>query len=133
MAMEYIDNICTQVENGNTHILWPYQTGVAMRNLFERMYWRRIWIIQEILLARQTWVLCGSRIFSWTNLENLVDFIDNLKTLRHTTYVKPIRLVLNTAAIPLIRQKKRMDKLTGFVAERPHRDISTYAELRSQR
>jgi hypothetical protein len=39
--------------------------------LFRRAYWRRIWIIQEILLAQELIVICGSVQFQWTPLEAL--------------------------------------------------------------
>jgi hypothetical protein len=41
---------------------------IALAQLFEREYWTRCWILQELVLARRTWFLCGSDI---THLETL--------------------------------------------------------------
>ncbi|KAI1339422.1 HET-domain-containing protein [Xylariaceae sp. FL0016] len=40
----------------------------AVARLFDRPYWRRLWVRQEIALARAIWVLCGDALMSWDAL-----------------------------------------------------------------
>jgi hypothetical protein len=39
----------------------------AFRELSYRSYWRRMWIIEEILLPRRLLLMCGTRIISWAD------------------------------------------------------------------
>ncbi|KAJ9658239.1 hypothetical protein H2198_003812 [Neophaeococcomyces mojaviensis] len=40
----------------------------ALEDLLGRSYWTRLWIIQEIVLAKRLWLFCGSRYISWHDL-----------------------------------------------------------------
>jgi hypothetical protein len=40
----------------------------AARRLFHRDYWKRAWILQEIVFSKQASVLCGSKHVSWEEL-----------------------------------------------------------------
>jgi hypothetical protein len=44
--------------------------GDAIFSLFSRVYWRRIWIIQEVLLAREIRIVCGPRCMNWNKLNS---------------------------------------------------------------
>ncbi|KAH6667514.1 heterokaryon incompatibility protein-domain-containing protein [Halenospora varia] len=37
----------------------------AVRDLLNRDYWTRVWIIQELILAQEIIVLCGTRLIHW--------------------------------------------------------------------
>jgi len=54
-----------------SHSIWDKHEEDALLRLLSKTYWRRVWIIQEILLARDLVVYCGSRRFSWSSLEAL--------------------------------------------------------------
>ncbi|KAF4635896.1 hypothetical protein G7Y89_g2193 [Cudoniella acicularis] len=41
----------------------------AVRTLCNRGYWRRVWIIQELLLAREIIILCDTRLLHWEWLD----------------------------------------------------------------
>lgn len=50
------------------HIFWDYiklcldvRSWIVVRMLFCRPYWRRMWVVQEVLLSRRTILCCGSR------------------------------------------------------------------------
>jgi hypothetical protein len=44
----------------------------ALENLFaKRAWWRRLWVVQEIALARQVRLICGSRTLDWSFIEAL--------------------------------------------------------------
>ncbi|KAI7777344.1 hypothetical protein LA080_003740 [Diaporthe eres] len=45
-------------------------------SLFDRPYWKRTWVIQEFLLARDATLLCGYRAVPYSKAESLVDQLD---------------------------------------------------------
>ncbi|CZR66461.1 uncharacterized protein PAC_16362 [Phialocephala subalpina] len=45
--------------------LWQWQ---ALGHLFARLYWRRVWIRQEVAMATEVYVLCENRTNKWTTL-----------------------------------------------------------------
>ncbi|KAG9239390.1 heterokaryon incompatibility protein-domain-containing protein [Amylocarpus encephaloides] len=40
----------------------------SLVNLFEREYWKRIWVVQEVLNARKIAVYCGADAISWSKM-----------------------------------------------------------------
>ncbi|XXG98962.1 hypothetical protein Hte_005295 [Hypoxylon texense] len=52
----------------------------ALDALFERPYFRRVWIIQEIVMARETQVLCGTSplTLSWDDLVAVLRYVPDL-------------------------------------------------------
>ncbi|CAO2651232.1 Nn.00g095290.m01.CDS01 [Neocucurbitaria sp. VM-36] len=47
--------------------------SAALRSLFKRDYWSRLWVVQEVFLARKKWVFCGSSKLPWEAYENASD------------------------------------------------------------
>ncbi|PMD51668.1 uncharacterized protein K444DRAFT_544116, partial [Hyaloscypha bicolor E] len=41
--------------------------------LFKRLYWGRTWVVQEIVLATDIYIVSGSRSFSWEILQRAID------------------------------------------------------------
>lgn len=56
----------------------------AMAGFLNRAWWNRIWIVQEIVLAKEALILCGSASLTWTQLEYSLHhtslLLDELKT-----------------------------------------------------
>ncbi|KAI4945605.1 hypothetical protein J4E91_007948 [Alternaria rosae] len=50
---------------------WSEKEAKAISKLYRRRYWSRIWIVQEIVLAREPVVYCGSKKVAWRSLERL--------------------------------------------------------------
>jgi hypothetical protein len=42
-----------------------------VQTLFRRLYWDRLWILQEVLMGQNILVLCGNKSFTWERLEAL--------------------------------------------------------------
>lgn len=61
--------------------IWTREQGRAIRDLCERSYWRRMWVIQEIVHAERITVWCGPKSFTWDVVESLYLI---LKTLQDT-------------------------------------------------
>lgn len=45
--------------------IWNRPAGSAIRRLCTRRYWTRLWILQELLLARKIRLMCGSKVTRW--------------------------------------------------------------------
>lgn len=86
-AMKLIDKISDiGVEEGDMAALLANETHRArwqnVARLFDRSYWRRVWVRQEVALAKGIVVLCGDQMMSWDALieaaiflnENTADF-----------------------------------------------------------
>lgn len=65
------------------HPVWPRSVGAALHALCERRYWRRMWIIQELLHASAIAVRCGTKQFAWSHLEILYT---KLKTFEESNW-----------------------------------------------
>ncbi|RSL98678.1 hypothetical protein CEP52_010234 [Fusarium oligoseptatum] len=59
-----------QGDPGALGMVLDAKTGDAIFSLFSRVYWRRIWIIQEVLLAREIRIVCGPRCMNWNKLNS---------------------------------------------------------------
>ncbi|CAN9172237.1 unnamed protein product [Alternaria alternata] len=45
-------------------------SGPVLQRFFESPYWLRLWIVQEIMLARYIRVICGETLLSWEELRH---------------------------------------------------------------
>jgi hypothetical protein len=57
----------------------------ALRKLFARDYWSRMWILQEVVLAACLTIHCGSKSFKWRALYELYLITPLLEEPGHTT------------------------------------------------
>ena len=48
------------------------QLREANRRFFQREYWTRAWIIQELVVAKEVLLLCGEDVVRWSKFENYV-------------------------------------------------------------
>lgn len=64
VAVSYIEGLSQSTVSAYTRLQHPREYD-ALKALFARPYWRRLWIIQEVVLARNVTFLCGARQLSW--------------------------------------------------------------------
>jgi hypothetical protein len=57
----------------------------SLEALLNRPYWHRIWIVQEVLLARDIWIFCGTRILNWNELFSFFFSNDPILAHKHIT------------------------------------------------
>jgi ankyrin repeat protein len=50
---------------GQRRKIWASHRGSAIRELCQRPYWKRLWVYQELKLARQIQLMCGTRTIAW--------------------------------------------------------------------
>jgi hypothetical protein len=59
----------------------------ALRTLFRRDYWWRIWVVQEVACAKYATVYCGSESISWEVLKTVCDVLEHARqNLRDEIY-----------------------------------------------
>jgi hypothetical protein len=52
-----------------------------IRSIFLREYWSRLWIVQEVILAWEVILQCGTDVIAWDYLDSLVSCIDKIRLL----------------------------------------------------
>ncbi|KAK3368579.1 heterokaryon incompatibility protein-domain-containing protein [Podospora didyma] len=82
------------------------QVRDAVIMLLSRDYWTRIWIVQEILLARQLYILCGNRRIPWAKLSRLFGTIEYALTSRPAKFFIWSSGALKTPAYRLVKTKE---------------------------
>lgn len=108
LAMDFLANESTkplkqQVDDFRP--IWGRQEGKAIRDLFQRPYWRRMWIIQEIIHANRLTVWCGSQRVDWPVLDRLyltIKAIEEENRLAHHEFVTD---VLRSPAFVMVWQR----------------------------
>ncbi|OCK73367.1 HET-domain-containing protein [Lepidopterella palustris CBS 459.81] len=81
----------------------------ALDSLFGREWFTRVWIIQELVVSKDSLVICGNRSFSWTELARAAQFIFQ-HSLTAITQVDP--------RLPIKLEKLRQAHLT-FNGDQP--------------
>lgn len=95
----------------------------AARRLFERPYWKRAWILQEIVFSAQATVLCGAKHVSWRDVgisqlawSKLKGLPENA-VLVHKNQLRMVQLTFysSVAAILLHHSLLRSDNSEGIL------------------
>lgn len=64
--------------------------------LCSRPYWRRLWILQEIILAAEVTIRCGTFRIAWHSLETILEVVKNTSKLQNFLYtnfkMKPLAI-----------------------------------------
>ncbi|ETS81710.1 hypothetical protein PFICI_06712 [Pestalotiopsis fici W106-1] len=85
--------------------IWDSRTAKALSALCERPYWRRMWIIQELLHARKITLWCGTQKSDWSDIEALylkLETIENAHWFAHHEFLIPIK---QSAAATMVWQR----------------------------
>jgi hypothetical protein len=72
LAIDFINHL-NDLEESQSALPTAHYTGKpAFLELLAEPYWRRVWIIQELALARQVTILCGRLETSWSALNRSI-------------------------------------------------------------
>lgn len=85
--------------------VWTREEGKALCHLCERPYWRRMWIIQEIVHAEKITVWCGAKSFEWGILENLYLTLKTLEDMHWFAHHEFAIGVLQSSAAVMVWQR----------------------------
>ncbi|KAG8355395.1 hypothetical protein FVEN_g6877 [Fusarium venenatum] len=84
---------------------WSRQEGRALMHLCNRPYWRRMWIIQEIIYAKDITIWCGSKSCEWSAAESLYLKMKSLEDENWQTHHEYVVQVLQSSAAVMIWQR----------------------------
>jgi hypothetical protein len=85
----------------------------AMLHLIRRQVWAWIWVVQEVMLAKDVVLFCGVQTFTWLSITGLVS---QLRTDSQATASQPDpfrSMMLDTPAVRHIGQKLMWDVLAS--------------------
>jgi hypothetical protein len=91
----------------HSHLFWNQRQAKAVLALYNRPYWTRMWIVQEILLAKDIIIYCGPKIMSWQHVQNFFNDIVKLPAVWKQHY--PITPVLKSPAANIVKAKTTWD------------------------
>lgn len=90
--------------------LSPSRSLEALCRLFYRPYWKRLWIIQELTLAKEIMVQCGEYNFEWKDLarccDNLEQISEHWLTIRDKKIYRLVCKIKDSIPCRLHRQRK---------------------------
>ncbi|KAF8855784.1 HET-domain-containing protein [Acephala macrosclerotiorum] len=90
---------------GRFQSLWSQSQGKALLKLCERNYWRRVWVVQEIMHARDLKVFCGSKSFPWQNINQIFQKLRRVDGRGHTVHHQNAAAVLDSPAAVIVKAK----------------------------
>ncbi|KAF2828583.1 HET-domain-containing protein [Ophiobolus disseminans] len=110
VAMQYMK---TREAFGNREVnykkLWNASKARAVLSLCERVYWRRIWIVQEIMLAKDATVLCGNHRVGFTELQHLISDLQTISDRGRAMHITGVSDVLDSPATTIVKAKSEWD------------------------
>lgn len=85
--------------------VWTPREARALGELCERPYWRRMWIIQEVIHAGKIRVWCGDQSADWTAFDNLYCTLKTLDDMGWSTHHRHAIAVLQSSALTMVWQR----------------------------
>lgn len=90
--------------------VWRSNVGEAIQRLCERAYWTRLWMVQELMLARTISILCGRNRIPWENFELFLHHVDSFPPECRQDHRMAYHLTITSRAMEMIRQVRRGHK-----------------------
>ncbi|PVH75711.1 HET-domain-containing protein [Cadophora sp. DSE1049] len=127
LAMKLLSSITANVQNsanaeaeilarleviGEDRSVQREKSWIALRKLFERPYWKRVWIIQEIFLSHPTTLLCGNEICKWDDICSLITLVttQGVRLHTHEGRIAVVDRLLPPRLLVEIFHRRRQDK-----------------------
>ncbi|KAF2676978.1 HET-domain-containing protein [Lentithecium fluviatile CBS 122367] len=108
IAMDYIERKAARglkPKGPGFQRIWTREEGRALRDLCERPYWRRMWVIQEIVHAKKIAVWCGPQSFTWDFVESLYLKLKGLQDTHWFPHHEFAIQVLQSSAAVMVWQR----------------------------
>lgn len=81
-----------------------YKATEIVESILSSDYWTRIWIVQEIVVAKRISVYCGSKRLGWQSLTDFMTYLSD-QTWAHPSHV---RRLYGTMAMRLVYYKEQV-------------------------
>lgn len=105
------------------HWAWNLVLNKSLLNFLNRDYWRRVWIIQEIILAPHIIIQCGAERLAWVELEIFFSRFNQPNSPRYTPGAvsdmlasAAFRVYLGRMDWPALRRNSGVDVLLSLLA-----------------
>ncbi|KAK7723285.1 hypothetical protein SLS63_008938 [Diaporthe eres] len=85
--------------------VWTPREARALGELCERPYWRRMWIVQEVIHADKIRVWCGEQSADWTAFDRLYRTLKTLDDMSWATHHRHAIAVLQSSALTMVWQR----------------------------
>lgn len=88
LALRFMSFVGTSHRGGpfeELHVYNDYRRELeSIRRLFQRTYWTRLWIIQEVLVANEALIQCGQEVLDWDLFSRCQEYllVPGIKTPR---------------------------------------------------
>ncbi|KAK0260916.1 hypothetical protein LTS09_004692 [Friedmanniomyces endolithicus] len=103
-AMQAIVDFATHQRHPKSRAkFWNSRAGLAVARLCQRAYWTRLWIFQELMLAKSVTILCGGSCVDWIDFCNVMaaeNRIPDTSSPRNRDY----QAVLRSPAMSMVEQ-----------------------------
>jgi hypothetical protein len=110
LAMQFIESQGpTFAKDLDSSKFWKSEKVRAIYALLVRTYWRRIWIVQEVLLAQKATILCGSKQVHWAKLSHLITSLQANSNRGRSFHTFNVLRILDTPAAVIVRAKSNWD------------------------
>lgn len=78
---EYISSCRPNPETLERNSPEPERPGIrdAVIRVLKRPYWTRLWVVQEIMLAREITVMCGTKSLDWDDFQGFVAQVPDMR------------------------------------------------------
>jgi hypothetical protein len=108
LAMDFVEQkglepLRTKV--GRFQPIWSQAQGKAFLDLCERSYWMRIWVVQEIMHAKELMVFCGGKSFPWKYINQIFQKLRKIEGSGHIVHHQSATAVLASPARVIIEAK----------------------------
>ncbi|KAF2167615.1 hypothetical protein M409DRAFT_54199 [Zasmidium cellare ATCC 36951] len=119
-AMDMFAKRPPEGRKGNLSSLVGKNAGIPIGLLCGRPYWRRLWVFQEVTLARKVSLMCGNRLVAGESFRRVLSPIEDYKEMVHCGLAQPLRaadsneyrLIEDSPALSLLSQRHtRKDRL----------------------
>jgi hypothetical protein len=92
----------------------------AIGKLCQRGYWQRMWIIQEVQLARELYIYCGGRSASWNALKDTLDLVNRCLACKDLAEEKILLDIANSLAARLESHRLKRESHGSTLKELLH-------------
>jgi hypothetical protein len=87
--------------------LWSPRQARAVLALCQRNYWNRIWIVQEIMVAKKASILCGDKQVSWAKFQNFIADLQIISDRGLAMHTIGGSVTLDSPAAVIVKAKMR--------------------------
>lgn len=83
---------------------WSIAEGTGFRGLCERRYWTRLWVVQELVRAKEVVMCCGSKLVSWSTFESFLSSAHRYCPSTRLGIITDYTATMGSNAVAMVRQ-----------------------------